>query len=66
MENSSETLQKLSRADISSDHSLVLCNIKLKLKKVAKKLKNDNREVKMLRNETICNKYEEVAKGLER
>ncbi len=46
-------------ADISSDHSLVLCNIKLRLKNVQNKPKHNRRlDVKQLNDQTTRKSYQ--------
>ena len=51
-------------ADISSDHSLVLCNIKLRLKKLSNKPKQNHRpDTNQLKNQTIRKSYHENLKN---
>lgn len=54
-------------ADIASNDSLVLCNIKLRLTRFTKRQEHECREINALKIETICNKYREaIKKGLEK
>ena len=46
-------------ADISSDHSLVLCNLTIKLKRIKKASHYQRRDRKTLKTEAVRKSYEE-------
>src|SRR5271163_4174690 len=63
IDNSWKTAVKLCRtfqgADISSDHSLVLCNLMIKLKRIKKASQSQRRDLETLETEAVRKRYED-------